>query len=480
MAGVCLSSAAMAQNQAVPTDAPSPFTPVLTSPTPGTGSYLALGDQVGGVIDVTTPSGDSGIQGVEPAYGYFYVSGSNNSATPIGAIYQFTTAGALVNSFMQNQPGTGVGSQFGHRDLASDGDGIRFNLNPTGGRLWGGQEQSHWVQYDLDAFGGLNAGTVMPTVSGIGTMRGLAYLGVPAGTTIDQFVTFTTDRLVEFNAAGFNLGQWIIPAGTPMDRYNGLAVNPTNPNLVWGLSPISFTCSAGNPGNNSQMRIIELDRSLGYAKTGLEFCGALPGEGGGLGIFDGGCAGINPGSFTFAAVQIGSPIDVIGLYDTGIPTAGTPGTAFCTPKLGACGNARMQVSGNSSATATSGFIVCYGPTRGCRAGLVLYSNQGTAAPTPFGGPGNGMLCMPAAGLRRAGPIDSGGTPGGCDGFMAMDFNAFAQGMHAAVGCNPAAGQNNAPNFLRVPGTTVWAQGWGRDSVATGQVLSNGRTWTVGP
>jgi hypothetical protein len=30
------------------------------------------------------------------------------------------------------------------------------------------------------------------------------------------------------------------------------------------------------------------------------------------------------------------------------------------------------------------------------------------------------------------------------------------------------------------GTTVNAQVWGRDSIATGQVLSDGITWSIGP
>jgi hypothetical protein len=64
--------------------------------------------------------------------------------------------------------------------------------------------------------------------------------------------------------------------------------------------------------------------------------------------------------------------------------------------------------------------------------------------------------------------------------MSVDMNAFNQFMYAAVGCNPAAGQNNPAGFLSNMGTTVSAQGWGRDSVATGQVLSDGRQWVVGP
>jgi len=480
MAGICLSSAAMAQNQTSP-DAAIPFTPVFTSPTSGTGSYLAFGSQIGTLIDVSTPSNDFNIRGVEPAYGYFYVSGSNAGATPIGLIYQFDTAGALLNSFLQNQPATNL-SQIGHRDLASDGDGPKFSQAPVNGRLWGGQENSHWVRYTISANGSLDAGTVLPQVPGVKTMSALAYLGGPTGTFVDRLVTFnvqgTASNIVEFDEAGS-----VVATFPSSRRYTGFALNPSDPNVIWGASAQNIgPCSVGT---NVNVRILELDRSLGYAPTGNEFCGAVPGEAGGMGVFDGGTVGINSGFYTLAVIHqvaAATGIDSIGLYDTAEASNATPSVSFCTAKTtSVCGPAAMTVGGTSSATANSGFVLSYGPTRGCRAGLILYTNQGLVSGAPFGGPGNGVLCLQPQGLRRAGPIDAGGTsPAACDGNMSMDFNAFAQGVHAAVGCNPAAGQNNAPNFLRVPGTTVWAQGWGRDSVPTGQVLSDGRAWVVGP
>jgi hypothetical protein len=161
---------------------------------------------------------------------------------------------------------------------------------------------------------------------------------------------------------------------------------------------------------------------------------------------------------------------------------GTPFTTFCTAK-GAlvCGPASISAEGTSSATATSGFTVCAQPTRGCRAGIMLYSNQPAVAGVPFGGPGDGVLCLTAGGLRRAGPIDAGGTaPNVCDGVLAIDVNAFAQGVWSATGCSPAAGQNNSAGFLRNMGTTVKAQMWGRDALSTGQVLSDALSWVVGP
>jgi hypothetical protein len=157
-------------------------------------------------------------------------------------------------------------------------------------------------------------------------------------------------------------------------------------------------------------------------------------------------------------------------------------TKFCTAKTtGVCGPASIAAGGMPSATSATGFVVAAGPTRGCRAGLLLYSNQPMVTGVPFGGPGDGLLCLSPGGLRRAGPIESGGTsPAVCDGLMAINMNKFAQIVWSASGCAPPPGQNNPAGFLTNMGTAVTAQIWGRDSVSTGQVISDGIGWVVGP
>jgi len=157
-------------------------------------------------------------------------------------------------------------------------------------------------------------------------------------------------------------------------------------------------------------------------------------------------------------------------------------TTFCTAKtMLTCGPAAISATGIPSGTATSGFVVTAAPTRGCRAGLLLYSNQPTGPGISFGGPGDGLLCLSPMGLRRAGPIDSGGTsPNVCDGVLAIDMNAFRANMWTATGCNPPPGQNSPAGLLNNPGSVVNGQMWYRDSVATGQGLSDGLSWTIGP
>ena len=163
-----------------------------------------------------------------------------------------------------------------------------------------------------------------------------------------------------------------------------------------------------------------------------------------------------------------------------VPAASTLG--FCTAKTtSVCGPANISATGTPSVSASSGFSISAAPTRGCRAGLLLYTNQPTVPGVPFGGPGDGVLCLQGMGLRRAGPIDSGGTaPSVCDGNMSIDMNAFAAGAWVSTGCTMVPGQNNPSGFLNNIGTVVYTQMWGRDSVATGQVLSDGLGYNVGP
>ena len=170
----------------------------------------------------------------------------------------------------------------------------------------------------------------------------------------------------------------------------------------------------------------------------------------------------------------------VRLLRRGSPTA----TMFCTAKTGlVCGAPSICASGNPSATASTGFTISAQPARSCRSGVLLY-NLGSAPGgpyPPFGGTGNGVLCVKAQGLKRAAPIESGGTPGpNCDGVFALDMNAFNTANWASTGCNPALGQTNPAGFLGVPGNAVHAQIWGRDSTSTGQFLSDGVAWVQGP
>jgi hypothetical protein len=158
-------------------------------------------------------------------------------------------------------------------------------------------------------------------------------------------------------------------------------------------------------------------------------------------------------------------------------------TTFCTAKQGlACGVPSISAAGIPSATSGSGFVVSSGPARTCKNGILLYNTATVSPGLPFQG---GTLCVDAMGLRRAGPTDSKGTPGGtnCDGLFSLDMNAFTVGAWVVPDCagNPSGlPPNNPAGFLATPGTLIHTTYWGRDSVATGSFVSNALTYTQGP
>lgn len=126
-------------------------------------------------------------------------------------------------------------------------------------------------------------------------------------------------------------------------------------------------------------------------------------------------------------------------------------TVYCTPKVNSLGCTPAIVAvGTPSATATFGFTISSVNMVNNKTGLLFYGNGGRAS-LPFTG---GVLCVGGA-LKRVQGLNSGGTPpptDDCSGVFQVDMNAFAQGQ---LGGNPNP-------FLRVPGTVVDSQFWGRD------------------
>lgn len=141
---------------------------------------------------------------------------------------------------------------------------------------------------------------------------------------------------------------------------------------------------------------------------------------------------------------------------------------YCTAKQNSCGSfPAIGSSGVQSAAATSGFSVRAINTRAAKFGLLLYTNDGRGS-LPFAG---GTLCLDTSPLRRTTPVvDTTGTAGLCDGTLSIDMNAFAAG---SLGGNPLAA-------LRVPGTRVDCQFWGRDAAASGALLSDALEYYVRP
>jgi hypothetical protein len=142
--------------------------------------------------------------------------------------------------------------------------------------------------------------------------------------------------------------------------------------------------------------------------------------------------------------------------------------SYCVAKQNSCGGLpSLSFSGTSSAGANSGFSVNANGARFQKAGLVIYTDQGTGSVYPFNG---GTLCLGLPVRRAVATFETGATSGNCNGTFTLDVNAFAKGL---LGGNPAG-------YLTVPGTQVNVQQWGRDTIAHGSYLSNAGQYVVGP
>ncbi len=120
--------------------------------------------------------------------------------------------------------------------------------------------------------------------------------------------------------------------------------------------------------------------------------------------------------------------------------------------------------GTPSSVASSGFEIRVEDVPGGRYGIVFYGSAPTAQ---IWSPGSSSYFCVFYPLSRMTVLDSGGTPGACDGVFSIDWNSWRS-------ANP-----NAHGFPFLPGDVFYAQAWYRDPGAAAQTnLSDGLRFTL--
>ena len=140
-------------------------------------------------------------------------------------------------------------------------------------------------------------------------------------------------------------------------------------------------------------------------------------------------------------------------------TAGTT-TNGCVPSISG--------SGTPSASAASGYTIDVAALEGQKQGLVFYGINNTGFAPLAWGPSSSFLCVKPP-TQRTLAQSTGGTPGQCDGALALDWNAFRATNPGALGQPFAAGQK------------FYAQAWFRDPPSPNTtMLSDALEFTVAP
>jgi hypothetical protein len=155
-------------------------------------------------------------------------------------------------------------------------------------------------------------------------------------------------------------------------------------------------------------------------------------------------------------------------FDRIAPCLISPPYGYCTPctTVNGC-TPTMSSIGSPSSTAGGGFVLSANGVDGQRNGTIFYGVSGPAA-APWAPASTSTRCV-APPVQRTGLQGSAGSLGGCDGSLAIDWNAYIAGNPGALG-NPFGN-----------GDCAWAQAWFRDPLAAkGTNLSDGLGFVVCP
>ncbi|HUR29247.1 MAG TPA: hypothetical protein VM509_13750, partial [Planctomycetota bacterium] len=243
-------------------------------------------------------------------------------------------------------------------------------------------------------------------------------------------------------ATGFNYGLGLMSDGTVM-RWgtNGVAQAPP---FSSGTRFLAIACQSGQAIGLRADGLLEVPAQTAYTPPSL-----LP----------------PPPGMKYVAIA-SSRHEIMAVY-----SALESPTIYCTAKLNSLGcTPSLSYEGIASASSGFGFDVIGSQIRNQTPGLLLYSLNGQQA-APFQ---NGTLC-----IRFPISITTGvfawGRPrpvNDCSGMYTLDMNAFASG---ALGGAPVPA-------LRIPGTRVNCQYWGRDpsfAAPNDSTLTNALEYVLG-
>lgn len=144
-----------------------------------------------------------------------------------------------------------------------------------------------------------------------------------------------------------------------------------------------------------------------------------------------------------------------------------PPIPYCTAGTSTHGcTATLLGIGTPSASDDEGFDLVAVGLDGHRQAAIFYGISGPMAAPIFNS--STWRCV-APPRQRMGVLDTGGTPGVCDGRVSVDWNEFVHVHAGALGAPFTAG------------TSVWAQGWWRDPQAPlGGAATHGLSFTLCP
>jgi hypothetical protein len=268
--------------------------------------------------------------------------------------------------------------------------------------------------------------------------RGAAYVFDKTGGVWNETSTLTAsdgDPLDEFGSSVALDGNTVV-IGAPFDDELG------------SQAGAAYLFKRTGPATWSELKILPEDPTY-YQEFGMSAS------------IDGGTAVIGSWNDSSIAPQAGSAY--VFLVDQTL-------VAYCTAKTNSLNCVpTIDSAGCPSATNVTGFEISASEVLNNRPGVLLYSIAGRNA-QPFSG---GTLCL-AFPVRRTPAVNARGSPPpakDCSGVLSLDMSAFAAG---ALGGTPIP-------ELRVPGTQVNCQWWGRDHGASfGTTLSNALEYVIGP